>query len=281
MVAMRCEDARFQMAVLTELDDEERYEAQAHLSSCAQCRAEKTAIDTSLQLLQQHAVTGPPQHTRASVLGVIEMAELAPALEHAAAPPPSRLKTSVMQVIEDERRGSSQSTVVVPISSRRGRFARSIGVAATLLILGAGIGWIIGANDDAPPRVAVGPEMPEGHETQTLPLDGMGPDQLEVRHFRHDNFRLTLSVEGFEPTPAGFHYAVWARGDAGDIALGTFRLKREDSFDIPFAMGVNPSDFPDIVITLEPNLGEAALEGEIITEGSFDLATVYHGTYED
>lgn len=123
--------------------------------------------------------------------------------------------------------------------------------------------------------------MPEGHKTQIVGLEGMGPDELEVRHYRHDNFRLTLSTDGFEPTLAGFHYAVWVRGSDGDVAIGTFRIKRPDDFEIPFALGVNPSEYPELVITLEPNDGDPALTGEIVTSGEFDLETVHHGSYND
>lgn len=279
MVAVRCDDARIQLVVFSELSDERR-ELDAHLSTCAQCRQEMVEIDESLGLLHAHAVAPPSADVRAATLGAIALTKFGPELGLAVESPSPGLKASVMERVRQEQQGSAASENVIPMRSRRARMLRSLGAAAALLILGVGIGWVLGA-DDAPPRVTAEPEMPEGHETQILLLKGMGPGELEVRHYRHDNFRLTLSVEGFKPTPSGFHYAVWVRGTSGDVAIGTFRLQREDDFEIPFALGVNPSDFPDLAVTLEPNSGDPTLQGEIVTEGSFDLETVHHGTYDN
>ena len=280
MVAVRCDDARLQLAASDELSSEERSGLEAHLSTCADCRQEKADIDRSIELVRAHAVGQPPPHLRAATLGAITLAKLEPELGLAVESPSSRLKASVMERVKEEQQGPAATENVIPMRSRRARMARGLGAAAALLILGVGVGWAVGAKD-APPGVAAVPKMPEGHETQTLDLEGMGPDALEVRHYRHDNFRLTLSVRGFAPTPSGFHYAVWVRGGSGDVAIGTFRLQREDDFEIPFALGVNPSDFPDLVVTVEPNDGDPTLEGEVVTEGTFDLDTVYHGTYDD
>ena len=123
--------------------------------------------------------------------------------------------------------------------------------------------------------------IPAGHQTQVVALSGSGPSRAIVDHYRHDNFRITLSVEGYEPTPPGVRYAVWVRGAGGDVAIGTFRLKRPDAFRIPFALGVNPSEYSELVVTLEPNDGDPELTGEVVTQGSFDPATVHHGTYDD
>ena len=79
----------------------------------------------------------------------------------------------------------------------------------------------------------------------------------------------------------GFHYAVWVRGETGDVSIGTFRLQRPDDFDIPFALGVNPSEFPELVVSIEPNDGNPRLTGEVVTSGQFDLDRVHHGIYED
>ena len=251
-------------------------EVSEHLSSCTACSTELTEIKETMSFTQRFGISQPPEALRHEVLARIEAASIAPALGLAVSPPPASLKTSIMQAVEEER--DRERSVVTPMKSRAPRFAAALAAAATLLLVGAAIGSAL--QPDAP-DVEVAGEIPVGHETQMLQIEGAGPAEAEVDHYRHDNFRITLSVEGFEPTPAGSHYAVWVRGEVGDVALGTFRIKRPDDFVIPFAMGVNPDDYPTFVVTLEPNDGNPALTGEVLSHGDFDLESVHHGSYDE
>ena len=277
---MRCEEVRLELSSMDAATPEERAGLEAHLSSCGSCRADLAEIGEATSAAASFGVL-PPTDLRASVLGAIEKDALSPTLALLAPGPRQDLKHSVMKAVAGDRTREASPAKVVGIHSRRSRMLQIVGAAAAALIIGVGLGAALGNNESSGPDVADGSRMPEGHETQILELEGMGPDELEVRHYRHDNFRLTLSVDGFEPTPAGFHYAVWVRGAGGDVSIGTFRIKRLDDFDIPFALGVNPSEFPELVITLEPNDGDPALTGEIVSSGEFDLATVHHGSYSD
>ena len=277
---MKCEDARLELASIEAAESERQPPVEEHLSSCPSCRADLAEIQQAISALDTFGVM-PSEDLRRSVLTAVQVESLAPALSLAAPAPRRDLKRSVMKAIAEEASAEGQPPKIVGIRSRRSRMVQTLGAAAAALIIGVGIGSVLGTNEAAGPDVAEGPRMPEGHKTQTVDLEGMGPDEVEVRHYRHDNFRLTLSVDGFEPIPAGFHYAVWVRGTDGDVSIGTFRIKRDDNFEIPFALGVNPSDFPELVITLEPNDGDPALTGEIVSSGEFDLETVHHGSYND
>lgn len=277
---MDCEQVVIELPSLLsdELDMETKMDVQGHLASCDRCRSELTELQSTLTLVSAAGVSSGSPELRASVLGAAEAASLSSLLRLAVPPPPARIKEDVIAAAEANP--PARSAPVVQLATRRRTTVARVLASAAILIAGIALGSTIFTNDPADtPELAGG--MPEGHETQILGLEGMGPSQASVRHYRHDNFRVTLSVEGFEATPAGSHYAVWVRGDHGDVAVGTFRLKRDDDFTIPFAVGVNPSEYPAFVVTLEPNDGNPALTGEVVTEGLFDPSQVHHGRYDE
>lgn len=277
---MDCEQVLIELPSLLrgELGPELESEVQRHLAGCDRCRTELVELESTLTLVSAAGVSSGSPELRASVLGAAEAASLSSLLSFAVPPPPARIKEELMAAAEATLPAAS-GTVVPLVRSRRTTVARVLASAA-ILVAGIVLGSTVFGNDRAD-RTDLAGEIPEGHETQILALVGMGPPEAMVRHYRHDNFRVTLSVEGFEATPAGSHYAVWVRGDDGDVAVGTFRLKRDDDFKIPFAVGVNPSEYPAFVVTLEPNDGNPLLTGDVVTEGSFDPSQVHHGRYDE
>lgn len=282
---MNCDRAREELPLLRrgELAGDIQQDVRQHLAACADCRAEQADLESVLTLVGAAGASAPGPELRDTVLGNVEAANLSSLLTLAVEAPPARLKENVMaaarEVAAAEEVGAGPVATVTQLGRRRRQLAQAL-AAAAILVAGVVLGSALFGDDggDRPPVALV---VPEGHETQVLDLEGMGPSAASVRHYRHDNFRVTLSVAGYETTPAGFHYGVWVRGDKGDVAVGTFRIKRADVFDIPFAVGVNPSEYPAFVVTLEPNDGNPALTGEVVTEGSFDPAQVHHGNYDD
>lgn len=280
---MTCDQARVELPLHAR--GESADDLQEHLDSCGSCRAELAEVEETMAALTSLSVEPPPEELRAAVLGLVESSALQARLVHAVDPPRTELKGEVLAAIENERKEDAAPNVAT-LRARRLPLGRLVAAAAILLVgvvAGAtfGTGGIPGLPNPPQSDVSGNDRIPKGHQTQIVALEGVGPRSAAVSHYRHDNFRITLSVEGFDPTPRGFHYAVWARGSQGDAGIGTFRLKRSDDFEIPFAMGVNPSDYRELVVTLEPNDGDPALTGRIITQGRFDPATVHHGNYDD
>lgn len=274
---MTCEKVSIELPfhLRGELDAVTELSVTEHLRGCETCRHDLVDLETTLQLIGSSAAV-PPAHMRTDVLSAVEASHLGPLLEHVVVPPPPELRRRVLAAVE--REGADPTSVAV-FSPRRARLPRLLATAA-LILAGVVGGYTLAdsLNRDETNGVTA---IPEGHETQVVALSGMGPPNASVRHYRHDNFRITLSVRGFEVTPVGSHYAVWVRGPEGDVPIGTFRLKHADDFDIPFAVGVNPSKYPEFVVTMEPNDGDPRLTGEVVTEGRFDLGTIHHGTYDD
>lgn len=270
---------RLPMYVRGELADHERNELHRHLSSCDACRSELAEVEWTMETLGTFAAERPAPHLRAGVLATAESERLAPLLVHAVEPPRPGLKATVLAAVERESQKTTGASVI-PLKPRGQRVARLL-AAAALVVAGIVFGSTLGGNGLFGTDTPTEEEIPRGHETQTVALSGSGPSSATIDHYRHDNFRLNLSVEGYDPTPSGSHYAVWVRGKSGDVAIGTFRLKQLDDFTIPFALGVNPTEYPELVVTLEPNDGDPALTGPIVTRGRFDVETVQHGQYED
>lgn len=280
---MTCDQVRVELPLYVRGEGAD--DLQEHLDSCGSCRDELAEVEEMLAAVAALSVEPPPKELRAAVLGKVESSALQARLVHAAKPPGEHLKGRVLAAIEKERKENT-ARVVTKLRAAPAPLARLLAAAAILVVAvvaGAtlGPGGIPGLPNPPQSDVSGNDRIPKGHETQIVALEGAGPSSAAVSHYRHDNFRITLSVEGFDPTPRGFHYAVWTRGSQGDAAIGTFRLKRSDDFEIPFAMGVNPSDYPELVVTLEPNDGDPALTGPIVTQGRFDPATVHHGNYDE
>ncbi len=279
---MSCDEIRFDLPLLAvgEASGGATAAIEDHLETCETCRDEFTAFRHTIATLQSHASEPPPAEVRRTVLATVEAAKLGPLLEYLVEPPRSALKDSVMAAAQSDSDKRPHRASVIPMRPRPERLVRILAAAAVVAAAFA-VGTIADLGGGKSRPSADGSKVPPGHETQVLALEGMGPTTAHVRHYRHDNFRITYSVEGFEPTPTGFHYAVWVRGEPGDVAVGTFRLKRPDDFEIPFAVGVNPTEYPRFVVTLEPNDGDPTLNGQEITTGRFDPRTVHHGDYND
>ena len=277
---MRCDDVRVELPQYARDGAQgDSHEIVHHLESCPGCREDLSELRETIALVKESGGKRPAVELRPAVLGAVEATRLAPLLDHATAPPPAALKRTVMAAVDREA-PSEPAQSVTRLKPRRPQVARIL-AAAAILAVGVVVGSAItsGRGPDGGPG---GPgEIPQGHETQVVALEGAGPSTAAVRHYRHDNFRVTLSMDGFDPTPPGYHYAVWVRGAGGDVAVGTFRLKGPDDFDIPFAVGVNPTEYPLLVVSLEPNDGDPALTGDVVTEGRVDPASVHHGSYDE
>ncbi len=272
---MNCEQARLEIVpyLRRESDADTSAGLQSHLASCSACRSEASELEISLELVEGMGVARPPEDLQTAVRAELERERMSSVLGLAVSASSPMLKKRVMRAVQELDTDQSAERTRWRVRLMRLTAAAAL-LAAGFLAARAVTG---GESLVTPPRLA---GVPEGHETQVLSLSGMGPAEASVRHYRHDNFRVTLSVEGFDVTPPGMHYAVWIRGTRGEVAVGTFRLKRPDDFSIPFAVGVNPSEYPDFVVTLEPNDGEARLTGEVVTRGRFDPDEVHHGRYD-
>ncbi|MDQ4145030.1 MAG: anti-sigma factor [Actinomycetota bacterium] len=172
---------------------------------------------------------------------------------------------------------------VVSLDSARERSGRTrrgllvAGAALLVIALGFSVMRIAALSDqvkDLEQQTAV---EPDGHDMQTVAVAGLGIEsQLELVHFRHDNYRLELQTKDFPVQKEGHHYEVWLVGEGGETQAGSFRILRDDEITFVFNVGIDPRDYSRVEIIEEPDDGDPEKEGEVVAEGTIDPDHVEH-----
>jgi anti-sigma-K factor RskA len=121
-------------------------------------------------------------------------------------------------------------------------------------------------------------QPPTGHPMQTIEMDGgtVAAD-LELVHFKHDNYRLALHASDLPGCSAQKFYEVWLREEGGDeYSAGSFRIVKPDDIVFNFNVGIDPAEYYLVEVTREPMDGSTAKEGPVIMRGALDPDHVEH-----
>jgi anti-sigma-K factor RskA len=276
---MKCEQVRPELFGLinAELDEVEFERVRSHCLSCSSCASEGDALRSTIASLQSAAPIALPTELKSAVLDAAANDEMGRRLAEAVPVlPPDRLKERVLSTVRAEGADRPERAVhrkVIRLRPREWVFA----AAAVFALVFGGFMWL--RLDDGGTGTPPG-RIPRGHDMQTFALEGRVDSEATLTHYAHDNFRLSMSMSGYDPNPAGTYYAVWLRGPRGDVALGGFRLKRPDDITVPFAIAVDPAEYQTVLVTLEPEDGDPLLNGEVVSRGVLDREMIHHGTYE-
>ena len=259
----RCEEYRleFHSYLLGELAPAEAQEVRRHVDSCEACGAELTRVRETHRLL----VDAPLDHAPASGLeeDVFALVALEPVGRLAsqvplAADPPDGLERAALHragVLSPRR--SRSTTVLVP----------ALGVATAVLGI-LGINW---RSDADQLRDEAGPQA---QTLQLVQLSGSPepPDDTTVELVRYGDAAYKVVIDGMIPAaPEGYYYEMWMSGpDGRRISCGTFNAGDEDSVH-DFPVGVDPSDYPYLEISLEPDDGNEEMNGTVQWEGDLGL----------
>lgn len=280
---MRCEEARLMIGqlLLDDLDGEERRALKQHLSSCPDCRREAASFRALPGLLADARLeTAPPTDLKISALARVAAEDLATSLGSATtpAPPPDLKERAIARALE------------APAGRKRTSRGTWLAVAAAAL----GIAFAIDSRVDmqgldrqvtSERAMRIRAESsfgPAGHPMQEFQLTGRDASaDAELVHFRHDNFRVTMTLKDFKPSPPNHHYELWLKGDKGVVGLGTFRIIRPDNLTLSFSVGVDPKEFPEVLATLEPNDGDPQMSEDIVARAVLDEGAIYHGRYDE
>lgn len=266
---MKCASVQPELFSLIRAEDAP-VEVAHHVEHCISCTEEMGSLKDVVTAIEAAGVIRPPEHLRAAVLERALEESVGTELRLAVpALPPVALKERVMAATKAQP---------VRLAPRRKTNVRELIFAAAAIIALVFATFSYVQRDE---EGGSGGEIPRGHDMQTVALSGEVGAKGTLTHYRHDNYRLSLSVEGYEVTPPDFQYAVWLRGPEGDVPLGGFRIKRPDDFVVPYAIAVDPVEYPRLVVTLEPIDGDERLTGDVVSEGRLDPAKVYHGDYQD
>ncbi len=256
-----------------------------HLRGCAACRNDaETFVQIGELLDDAHLAPPPPAGLKESTFARIQTEDLGVMLTGAATTgPPSDLKRKAMARALAE-------PVSSPGSSRTGRRASWLAAAAAVVGIALAAGSQMRVQDLDSRLASMQASVqhveesfgPVGHPMQAVQLAGRSADaEAELVHFRHDNYRMTVHIDDIEITPPGHHYEVWFAGDDGEVSVGSFRIKHPDDLTLNFTMGVDPGQFPEVLITLEKSDGDPTMSPNLVARAQLDRDALYHGTYED
>ena len=248
-----------------------------HLQTCAECRSAFDRLRVVREMVADAPLEPrPPETLRDEVFVRMKHFRTTELLE--AAP----LSDEPDRGLQDRVFSDARLDKVVPIEkgrTKRPTWVRGMvaaGAAALVLALGFSVLQIASLNDKLDDIEGDG-SVAIGHPVQTVAISGEGIEsELELVHFRHDNYRLQLVTEDFPVQEAGHHYEVWLEGKAGATLAGSFRIEYQDEVTFIMNVGIDPSEYTRVEIVEEPDGGSAAREGEVIAAGTIDPAHVKH-----
>jgi anti-sigma factor RsiW len=250
------------------MDELQRNVVAGHLEICDACRREADEVRQLSALLSGAAVEHkPPEDLEEMVFGFIEhqheadLVATAP-LEHT---PPDDL----------ERRSFEHAGVISRTNRWLDRYAARLSPAlalASILFFALGMNWRGDAQTFQDKIVRL-----EGHYGRwgqsmgVVDLAGSGDMSgaevsAQLVDAQQENYRVVLYTEQLPPTPEGHHYAIWLVSEDARISCGSFQVDHPAKLSFPFYVGVNPMDYPELEITLEPNDGGPGPDGEVVME---------------
>ncbi len=264
------------------LDDapmERTAEIDRHLQECTECSAALHRLRSMREVVTSAPLEpAPPAGLEEDVFVRIKHARTAELLETAPLGPEPD-DGLAERVFSDARLGK----VVSMETARRDKRSKAmrgvlIGVAAALIVaLGFTTMRMASLNGQLNDLKKEDSGIASGHPQQVVALSGEGTgSELELVHFRHDNYRLQLVADDFPVQKDGHHYEVWLEGSGGEAFAGSFRILRPDKVTFVFNVGIDPSEFTKVEIVEEPDDGIARRQGEIVSEGMIDPAQGDH-----
>ena len=252
------------------LSTDERDALHIHLAECPGCSAALQNLQAMTSLLEDAPLTPEPSpELERHVLALVrhdQTARLAQIAPLGPEPAPDL-----------EERVLSRAGVAGPATpQKKGWWPRVSMVLTPAFGLAAVLFGVMLITSE--PLEVVGPEgRPPGHFMQQIRLTGGAEADLSLTHFKHDNYRLTLtSTDDLPPLSEGYHYELWLSGTEGHVSAGSFRYVKPAEFTIDFNVGIDPAEYNEVEITEEPDDGDSAKTGDSVCRGRFDPGKVYH-----
>lgn len=280
---MRCEELRQSLPayVLGDVTTPERDQIEAHLEGCDGCARELEETRTVARLLTDARLGDrPPAGLKDSTFTRVQAEDLGALLGPAAAPPVGLKERALSRALTDPSSGAARE-------KRRRAGLLAVAAAVTGIGLAAGSQMQVQNLDrrlatmQASVRRAQDSFGPMGNPMQQVRLAGTDAvGEAELLHLAQDNYRMTVNLDDIDVTPPGHHYELWVAGDEGEVSVGSFRIERPDDLTVSFTMGVDPADFPEVLITLEPTDGDPRMTPELVATAWLDRDAVHPGSDE-
>ena len=254
----RCDEVRldFHSYLMGELSPPDAQEVRSHVDSCPECRYELERVVSVHRLL----VDAPVEHSPGerledevfALVGLDRVGRLATEVPLAAEPPDGLERAALERAGIVSPRRSRATTILVP----------ALG-AATVVLGILGINWRSQADRMRDDHGPLGQTM----QFVTLENASAPPEDKTVELVRYGGAGYRVETEtAFSPAPDGYYYELWMVGASGRVSCGAFT---GGSFH-HFPVGVDPTEYPYLQITLEPEDGDESMNGTVLWEGRLD-----------
>lgn len=185
------------------LDDSERAAFEAHLTSCADCRAEVAELSAAAHAIAATIEVAPPPRLRAAVLGRIATTRPLPPL-------PGSADTDADDAPVPRRGAHAAPESAVVRLFRRPATWVAAAAAAALLAVG-GLAWSPWSDGPgATPTLSAVQQVQRAADAKTV-SSAAGELRTSVS-WSPELGRSAISVEGLPPAPAGRTYQLWYIG---------------------------------------------------------------------
>jgi len=178
-------------------------------------------------------------------------------------PPPATVSTPA----ESTQEGQATVTSLALWRRHRGLLNLWAAVAAGIVILTVIVIFRPGQDHSAPGKPVV-TALHAADEAKTWHVGGA--TGTATARQAGDSWTYVLTVKGLRPLPDDQFYECWyARTSNGHLELvsgGTFVVGKQGSTTVPMTTGVDPRDFPTMVITAE-SAGDGAQHGPVLLTG--------------
>jgi hypothetical protein len=267
---MRCEEVRLELPGLLggELGTQTAISVRVHLRECDACSRELAELQDTVTVVRRTPLKDlvtPGLEKRVFELAAFEdIGSLVSAAPLETQPPVdlearALVRAGVLDRIVERRtsRWAKISMVLVP------------GLAATALVIGFfATEWRSRITELENVFGSMGQPVAS---QQLTSFNTSNSARAELFDSSHANYHLVLRAYDVPPTPEGYRYELWLSGDKGAVSAGSFSVTGSEAEVFVFTVSVNPWEYPDIEISLEPDDGNPDHTGTTVMEASFNL----------
>ncbi|GAA3672530.1 anti-sigma factor [Nocardioides ginsengisoli] len=205
------------------LDADERARFEAHLTTCADCRAEVDSLREAAALLGADDVVAPPPSLRDDILAGIDRIRPLPPV----------------------------TGTVTPLRRRHRLPLLMSAAAAVVLLLGVGLAWLRPWHDEQPARLTAAERILAAPDATRLEKSFPDGSRATVVLSRSEGKAL-IRTKAMALAPAGKAYELWLQTPAGVMEPAGLM---PDQPDTTYVLKGDATDATGIGITVEPDGG--------------------------
>lgn len=131
---------------------------------------------------------------------------------------------------------------------------RWIAAAAALVVAVVGVGSVVIDRPEPPDFTLAGTELAPAAEAEVRVVET--PAGVVLR----------LEIAGLEPAERGSYYQGWVVSDDAAVSVGTFHMRGGDGA-VAFWSGVDPAEYPDLIITRQDETAGPARSDQVVMTG--------------